>query len=209
MFQINPSSNDRVSQQIQSNLGNYALVKNLLDNSHSRYIGIDGVPPSPAPGGASASAVASRLQPQPEFKKPHQSNSSSNGSSSRSNHHHHQSAARGGFIKPADGKPPYEGRGGYPGQPVKHGSGTNNHRSNGIVPAKGPPPAGTFPSSSSSSRVHPNRALLRLNTDINASASSSMSGGLSNSIASDSSHSNVPGHEVENILKVSKKKITQ
>lgn len=61
-------------------------------------------------------------------------------------------------MKPAEGKPPYEGRGGYPGQPVKHGSGIANHRSNGILPAKGPPPSsptsGSLLPSTNSSRVH-------------------------------------------------------
>ncbi|XP_044737573.1 AF4/FMR2 family member lilli isoform X2 [Chrysoperla carnea] len=182
---VNPSSNDHVSQHIQNNLGSYAIVQKILeqDNStHTRLIGIDGVPPpSPAPGGAPASAVASRLQPQPEFKKPHQnsSNSSSNSSSSnRTNSHHHQSASRGGFIKPADGKPPYEGRGGYPGQPVKHGTGTNNHRSNGIAPPKGPPTQ--ISSSSSSSRLHnAGRTLPRIHLD-HSSTSSRSSGGNSN-----------------------------
>lgn len=42
-------------------------------------------------------------------------------------------------MKPAEGKPPYGGRGGYPGQPVKRGAGAGGHRANGIVPAKGPP----------------------------------------------------------------------
>ena len=42
-------------------------------------------------------------------------------------------------MKPADGKPPYGGRGGYPGQPVKHGGNSNDHRSHGLLPAKGPP----------------------------------------------------------------------
>lgn len=46
---------------------------------------------------------------------------------------------RGGYVKPAEGKPPYGGRGGYPGQPVKRGAGAGGHRANGIVPAKGPP----------------------------------------------------------------------
>lgn len=47
-------------------------------------------------------------------------------------------------MKPADGKPNYGGRGCYPGQAVKHGtggSGSGDHRTNGLVlPAKGPPP---------------------------------------------------------------------
>jgi hypothetical protein len=160
---VNPSSTDPVTQQIQSKLGDFQRLKPFLD--HKDLIGVDGVPPSPGvPNGPSSrhnpfmsnlpssGGASSRLQPSPEprnmeFKKPHH----------HQMHHQHQ---RGGYVKPADGKPPYEGRGGYPGQPVKHGSGITNHRSNGILPAKGPPQsspnssASLLPSNNSSSRIH-------------------------------------------------------
>jgi hypothetical protein len=128
---VNPSSTDPVTQQIQSKLGDFQRLKPFLD--HKDLIGVDGVPPSPGvPNGPSSrhnpfmsnlpssGGASSRLQPSPEprnmeFKKPHH----------HQMHHQHQ---RGGYVKPADGKPPYEGRGGYPGQPVKHGSGITNHR---------------------------------------------------------------------------------
>ncbi|XP_072756554.1 uncharacterized protein Lilli isoform X2 [Anoplolepis gracilipes] len=133
--------------QIQSKLGNYHLVKHLLDEP-KRLIGIDGIPQSPAPsptpsshksgtGGRNCSPSSGQ-----EFKKPgglrgsSTSSSSSVGGSSSSAMSHQQ---RGGFVKPADGKPPYGGRGGYPGQPVKHGGGSNDHRNHGLLPAKGPP----------------------------------------------------------------------
>ncbi|XP_023288161.1 collagen alpha-1(I) chain [Orussus abietinus] len=145
---VNPDSQDRTTQQIQSKLGNYSLVKHLLDEP-KRLIGIEGVPASPAPASASASlrssggsgaapripsaapAPAAGLGPAgpQEFKKPGGPRSGGHGGSQR-----------GGFVKPADGKPPYGGRGGYPGQPVKHGGGSNEHRSHGLLPAKGPPP---------------------------------------------------------------------
>lgn len=68
-------------------------------------------------------------------------------------------------MKPADGKPPYGGRGGYPGQPVKHGGGgggcTATHRSNGIQPAKGPPLSSPT-TSSSSSGAGSNSLMVRL-----------------------------------------------
>lgn len=133
--------------QIQSKLGNYHLVKHLLDEP-KRLIGIDGIPQSPAPsptpsahksgtGGRNCSPSSGQ-----EFKKPGglrgssaSSSSSSAGGSSAASHQQ-----RGGFVKPADGKPPYGGRGGYPGQPVKHGGGSNDHRNHGLLPAKGPPP---------------------------------------------------------------------
>ncbi|XP_015432516.1 PREDICTED: AF4/FMR2 family member 4 isoform X2 [Dufourea novaeangliae] len=136
---VNPDAQDSTTQQIQSKLGNYSLVKHLLDEP-KRLIGIEGVPPSPAPSSATSSLrtssalVVSNSRSSPssqEFKKPGGPRTSSSSSSS------HQ---RGGFVKPADGKPPYGGRGGYPGQPVKHGGNSNDHRSHGLLPAKGPPP---------------------------------------------------------------------
>lgn len=169
VFQVNPDAHDRTTQQIQSKLGNYAAVRPLLDGDPRRLIGIDGVPASPAPNsnhqpasrlpGGSASSTRSSPSSQ-EFKKPGGPRSSSNSSS-------HASAQRGGFVKPADGKPPYGGRGGYPGQPVKHGGNSNDHRSHGLLPAKGPPAqnsagsnsaisslSSTGGSSSSSNRLH-------------------------------------------------------
>nr|XP_031839872.1 AF4/FMR2 family member 4 [Nomia melanderi] len=138
---VNPDAQDSTTQQIQSKLGNYSLVKHLLDEP-KRLIGIEGVPASPAPSSAtsslrtSSSSVGSNSRSSPssqEFKKPGGPRSSGSSSSSSS----HQ---RGGFVKPADGKPPHGGRGGYPGQPVKHGGNSNDHRSHGLLPAKGPPP---------------------------------------------------------------------
>ncbi|XP_076676576.1 AF4/FMR2 family member lilliputian isoform X3 [Andrena cerasifolii] len=141
---VNPDARDSTTQQIQSKLGNYSLVKHLLDEP-KRLIGIEGVPPSPAPSPApsslrtSSSTVGSNSRSSPsgqEFKKPGGPRTSSSSSSSSSSSGHQ----RGGFVKPADGKPPYGGRGGYPGQPVKHGGNSNDHRSHGLLPAKGPPP---------------------------------------------------------------------
>ncbi|KAL0111583.1 hypothetical protein PUN28_013046 [Cardiocondyla obscurior] len=143
--------------QIQSKLGPYSLVKHLLDKP-KRLIGIDGIPPSPAP--SPKSPAPSPKSPTPsshkpgsdnsgrscspssgqEFKKPGELRGASGASSSSSASHQQ----RGGFVKPADGKPPYGGRGGYPGQPVKHGGGSNDHRSHGLLPAKGPPPSQSF-----------------------------------------------------------------
>ncbi|XP_048511341.1 AF4/FMR2 family member lilli isoform X2 [Athalia rosae] len=119
---VNPDVQDRTAQQIQSQLGNYSLVKHLLDEP-KRLIGIEGVPPSPGP-------LGQRKPSAQEFKRPGgpRPNSSGNHGSQNS-----------GYVKPADGKPPYMGRGGYPGQPVKHGGGSNDHRSHGLLPAKGPP----------------------------------------------------------------------
>lgn len=129
LFQVNPSSTDLETQQIQSKLGDYSHFKHLLDEP-KRLIGVDGVPASPVPSSTRGQPPGSAN----EFKKP----SHGSGRPPSSQPHSHQ-VQRGGFTKPADGKPPYEGRGGYPGQPVKSISG---HRSNGIVPPKGPPNSG-------------------------------------------------------------------
>ncbi|XP_011345805.1 AF4/FMR2 family member 4 isoform X3 [Ooceraea biroi] len=154
---VNPDAHDRTTQQIQSKLGNYSLVKHLLDEP-KRLIGIDGIPASPAPsptpsphkssssssGSSTRSCSPSSVQ---EFKKPGGLRGSSSSSSASSSASHQQ---RGGFVKPADSKPPYGGRGGYPGQPaVKHGgSNSNDHRSHGLLPAKGPPPPASQPTNS-------------------------------------------------------------
>ncbi|XP_066257189.1 AF4/FMR2 family member lilli isoform X2 [Euwallacea similis] len=138
---VSPSSSDPVTHAIQSKLGDFSRVLPYLDQKDSSgLIGVDGVPPSPGPMLQRASPplptiTSSRLQTSPdprhEFKKPHQ-------------HSMHPPPLaghqRGGYVKPAEGKPPYGGRGGYPGQPVKRGSAAGGHRANGIVPAKGPPP---------------------------------------------------------------------
>ena len=142
IFQVNPDTLDQSTQQIHSKLGNYSVLRPLFDGDQRRLIGIDGMPASPAPTGQhqpaprplGGSGLSTRSSPSSqEFKKPGGPRSSSNSSS-------HASAQRGGFVKPADGKPPYGGRGGYPGQPVKHGGNSNDHRSHGLLPAKGPPP---------------------------------------------------------------------
>ncbi|KOX70906.1 AF4/FMR2 family member 4 [Melipona quadrifasciata] len=162
---VNPDARDSTTQQIQLKLGNYSLVKHLLDEP-KRLIGIEGVPPSPAPPPAvclrlSSNSVGSNSRSSPssqEFKKPggpridgSGSSSSSASSTSSSSHQQQQQQQqqqtlqqqqqpRGGFVKPADGKPPYGGRGSYPGQPVKlHGASGNDHRSHGLLPPKGPP----------------------------------------------------------------------
>ena len=171
---MNPDARDSTTQQIQLKLGNYSLVKHLLDEP-KRLIGIEGVPPSPAPPPAvclrlSSNSAGSNSRSSPssqEFKKPGGPRtdgssgsssstsssstssstptstlpSSSSSSSSSSNHQQQQQQQqRGGFVKPADGKPPYGGRGSYPGQLVKlHGASGNDHRSHGLLPPKGPP----------------------------------------------------------------------
>nr|CAI5848806.1 unnamed protein product [Callosobruchus analis] len=132
---VNPSAADPVTQQIQSKLGDFQRVRPFLSStSDNGLIGVDGVPPSPGAGSCAPPSGS-------EFKKPHQQQQSQ--PHPLPPHHSHQ-PPRGGYVKPADGKPPYGGRGGYPGQPVKHGSGgaaaAAAHRANGMLQtAKGPP----------------------------------------------------------------------
>lgn len=85
---------------------------------------------------------------------------------------------RGGFVKTADGKTNSSGRGFYPGNPVKHGtggSGNGDHRTNGLVPLKEPPilqpplqpppPPLPIPVNPYRSGNHHSRTLPRLNVD--------------------------------------------
>ncbi|XP_011501566.1 PREDICTED: AF4/FMR2 family member 4-like [Ceratosolen solmsi marchali] len=152
--QVNPDAHDRTTQQIQSKLGNYSLVKHLLDEP-KRLIGIEGVPASPAPVSSGHPRLpSSRGSPSSaqEFKKPGASVTGAPIPAPSVT-----SSQRGGFIKPADGKPPYGGRGGYPGQPVKHGGSSGEHRSHGLIPAKGPPtptPVGPPPAPGIQNRLH-------------------------------------------------------
>ncbi|XP_066592489.1 AF4/FMR2 family member 4-like isoform X2 [Prorops nasuta] len=196
---VNPDAQDRTTQQIQSKLGNYSLVKHLLVDEPKRLFGIEGVPASPAPSSAASSlrvaggsVSSSRSSPSgQEFKKPGGPRSSSSSSSTQSSSSSSSTTItttlmatttvttttttttttigsstshqqRGGFVKPADGKPPYGGRGGYPGQPVKHGGNSNDHRNHGLIPAKGPPPNSPGQPMQSNSLSSSNSA--RLNT---------------------------------------------
>ncbi|XP_011684736.1 PREDICTED: AF4/FMR2 family member 4-like [Wasmannia auropunctata] len=154
--------------EIQSKLGNYALVRQALIEKPKRLIGIDCVPPSPSPmptapvltspamltGPAMLTAPAFTVSvpiaptlsaPLPstssgssgsEFKKPGGPRSTSAASSSSST----SNQQRGGFVKPTDSKPSYNGRGSYAGQPVKH----DYPRTHGLLSVKLPsqlPPA--------------------------------------------------------------------
>lgn len=146
LLQVNPSTADRVTQQIQSKFGDYSLILPYLEES-KRLIGIStSPPPPPAPQSRHHSPVSSRLQPpsssstssSQEFKKPHQGS----GGSSRPLNSSGSSSSYG--------KPTYDGgRGGYP-QQVKHPS--HGRPPNGVLPSsKGPPPSVSSPSNG---RVH-------------------------------------------------------
>ncbi|KAK0091274.1 hypothetical protein PV326_003488 [Microctonus aethiopoides] len=152
IMEVNPDAYDRTTQQIQSKLGNYSLVKHLLEEP-KRLIGIEGVPASPAPSsGSSVRSISSnsstsssgsscRNSPSTqEFKKPGCSGPRSSGtSSSHGSQRGGGGNGSGGLVKPVDNKPPYVGRGGYPGQQVKLSGNNNDHRNHGLLSAKGPP----------------------------------------------------------------------
>ncbi|XP_063987686.1 AF4/FMR2 family member lilli isoform X3 [Diachasmimorpha longicaudata] len=193
---VNPDAQDRATQQIQSKLGNYSRVKHLLVEPQMLF-GVVDVPPSPAP----ASGAPPRLQSRSncpnspstqEFKKP-----GCNGSRGGSSTSH--TSQRGGFVKPADGKPPYGGRGGYPGQPVKHGGNSNDHRSHGIIPAKGPPlgTGGNSAGNSSGPASSGNCPPLTGNTRIHAAGSRPIRPPADNGMRHDLNDS----ADLENILK--------
>lgn len=114
----------------------------------SKRFNIYGISSSPStPARPSSQSKIQQPQPQQQQQQPLQpvstvipqiNSSSTTGSNNNSRpHHYHQNPPpRNNFLKPSDSKPPYNGRGGYPGQSVKH----EVHTSSGIGPAKGPPP---------------------------------------------------------------------
>lgn len=155
---VNPSEDD---DDIAAKLGDYSKVKDFINlytvgisNSGHRQMPANAVLPGIMPtnpaasllGTSSASNIlpsslsSQRLLPPP----PPQSQSQSQ----QPPHHyqqHQQQMRQAPYVKQADNKPPYNGRGGYPGQPV-------NRSSSGMAPPKGPPGGG---SSSSGSLLPP------------------------------------------------------
>lgn len=134
---------DKTTQQIQNKLGPFDVMQRLLyADDQRRLIGIAGAPPaspSPcAPRSSSSASSSATTSSQPEFKKPPSQRHPQPPQQQPPPQHRQQQQQRSGFVKPADGKPPYAGRGGFPGRSVKHGE---QQRSNGaLAPPKGPPP---------------------------------------------------------------------
>uniref|UniRef100_A0A1I8MX19 AF4/FMR2 family member lilli n=1 Tax=Musca domestica TaxID=7370 RepID=A0A1I8MX19_MUSDO len=144
---VNPSEDD---DDIAAKLGDYSKVKDFINlytvgisNSGHRQMPPNAVlpgivPTSPASSSlispmSSSSSSSSRLQPPPppQSQQPPPS------------HHyqqHQQQLRQAPYVKQADNKPPYNGRGGYPGQSV-------NRLSSGMAPPKGPPGSLLPPSS--------------------------------------------------------------
>ncbi|XP_043949922.1 AF4/FMR2 family member lilli isoform X2 [Drosophila biarmipes] len=107
---------------------------------------------SPSSASASASASSSAAG----------SNSASAGSAlpgqqqqQQQQHQHYQQQQRPStYLKQADNKPPYNGRGGYPGQPMKN----DIPSSSGMAPPRGPPRSSSSNSASNSSSATNNNA---------------------------------------------------
>ncbi|XP_053959437.1 AF4/FMR2 family member lilli isoform X2 [Anastrepha ludens] len=110
---------------------NNALLSSHIQTSASSLAGGNGVNSASMP--ANASSSSQRLLAGPPGSQPPQQ-------SSQQTHHYQQQLRQLPYLKQADNKPPYNGRGGYPGQPVK-----NDFRSSsGMAPPKGPPPTSTI-----------------------------------------------------------------
>lgn len=142
-FQI---SNLECDNTVISRLGDFQLAKHLMDESKRfNIMGINSSPSTPARPSSQSKIQQQTKQQQLQPLQPvssvipqinSSSTTSSNSNSSRPHHYHQNPPPRNNFLKPSDSKPPYNGRGGYPGQSVKH----EVHTSSGIGPAKGPPP---------------------------------------------------------------------
>lgn len=154
---VNPSEDD---DDIAAKLGDYSKAKDYISlytvgisNSGLRQMPqavLPGIVPTSASVLGSSGVVANnsnpsslsssqRLLPPP----PVQSASSSSTSQSQAPPHHfqqhqQQQLRQAPYVKQADNKPAYNGRGGYPGQPV-------NRSTSGMAPPKGPPLGSLLP----------------------------------------------------------------
>lgn len=149
---VNPSEDD---DKISAKLGDYSKARDFINlytvgisNSGLRQMPANAVLPgivptsSPLPnaiaGVISSSGTSStssqRLLPPPPSQSQQQSQ--------QPPHHYQQQQQlrQAPYVKQADNKPPYNGRGGYPGQPV-------NRLSSGMAPPKGPPSGTLLPPS--------------------------------------------------------------
>ncbi|KAL7739011.1 hypothetical protein ACLKA6_017687, partial [Drosophila palustris] len=82
--------------------------------------------------------------------------------------HYQQQQRAPTYLKQADNKPPYNGRGGYPGQPMKN----DIPSSSGMAPPRGPPRSSSSSSSSSSSNNNNSSSATNNATASTTSASS-------------------------------------
>lgn len=99
-----------------------------MGHSPSSIAGAASAPPSSA--SASASASANSALPGQQQQQPH----------------YQQQQRPPTYLKQADNKPPYNGRGGYPGQPMKN----DIPSSSGMAPPRGPPRSSSSSSNSNS-----------------------------------------------------------
>ncbi|XP_017474486.1 PREDICTED: AF4/FMR2 family member 4 isoform X5 [Rhagoletis zephyria] len=120
---------DAVGVQPSSN--NALLTSHIQTSASSSSTGGSGVNSAPMLVNSSSSSQRPLTCPSGS-QQPQQS--------SQQTHHYQQQAQQQlrqtPYLKPADNKPPYNGRGGFPGQPVKN----DLRSSSGMAPPKGPPP---------------------------------------------------------------------
>lgn len=145
---VNPSEDD---DKISAKLGDYSKARDFislytvgLSYSGHRQMPANAVLPgivptsSPLPNVSACIATSSssqRLLPPPPPQQ----------QSQQPPHHYQQQQQQlrqAPYVKQADNKPPYNGRGGYPGQPV-------NRLSSGMAPPKGPPSSSLMPPATS------------------------------------------------------------
>lgn len=152
---VNPSEDD---DKISAKLGDYSKARDFINlytvgisNSGHRHMPnavLPGIVPTSSPlpnvsagvatsasstGSSSSSSSSQRLLPPPPPQTQQQSQ--------QPPHHYQQQQQQlrqTPYVKQADNKPPYNGRGGYPGQPV-------NRLSSGMAPPKGPPSGSLLP----------------------------------------------------------------
>lgn len=149
---VNPSEDDN---KIAAKLGDYAQAKDFI-NLYT--VGISNSGHGQMPANAVLPGIVPTSSPMPNVSAGLAASSSLTGSSSTSSlrllppptqshqqsqqppHHYQQQQQlrQTPYIKQADNKPPYNGRGGYPGQPV-------NRLSSGMAPPKGPPSCNLLP----------------------------------------------------------------
>lgn len=151
---VNPSEDD---DKISAKLGDYSKARDFINlytvgisNSAHRQnpnAVLPGIVPTSSPlphvsgnvatssssAGFPSSSSSQRLLPPPPPQAQQQSQ--------QPPHHYQQQQQQlrqAPYVKQADNKPPYNGRGGYPGQPV-------NRLSSGMAPPKGPPSGSLLP----------------------------------------------------------------
>lgn len=134
--------------------------------------------------GAGNPRLQAPLQPPPKSLGHSPSYTGSTGSASASansavpsqqqqQQHYQQQQRPSTYVKQADNKPPYNGRGGYPGQPMKN----DIPSSSGMAPPRGPPRSSSGNSSSNSSSATNNTSGVPTSTPLGPPLTTQMPNG--------------------------------